>query len=536
MDIKEYIKNKIKNTLNIECEINIEIPKDNKNGDYSSNIALKLAKELKNSPINIANDIKNKIQIDNTIEKIEIANPGFLNFFVNKNYLFDNLNKVLEEQENYGKAKNKINKKINIEYVSANPTGILHLGHARGASYGDSLSRILKFAGYDVTREYYINDAGNQINNLGISIKERYKELCNLSFELPENGYHGKEIIEIATEIYDKYNTNKLDESLEFFKEFGLNKLLDNIKKDLRDFRVEFDVWSSEKNLYKSGNVEKTLKELIEKNYTYKSDDAIFLKTTMFGDEKDRVLIKNDGSYTYLVPDIAYHNNKYQRGFDSIIDILGGDHHGYVARLKASMEMLGNDSSKIDIKLLQMVRLIQDGKEVKMSKRTGNAITIRELMDEVGVDATRYFYIAKSLDSQMDFDMDLAVKKSNENPVYYIQYAHARICSILENAKEKNINYANKYETISSESAYNILKKIYEFEDTLKLSAEKKLPHLIANYVYDLAALFHTYYAKEKILTDDIKYSSERLSLIKAVQIIINNSLKLIGVSSPTKM
>lgn len=537
MNIKEYIKQKIENIINTEnIEVIIEIPKDKKNGDYSSNIALKLTKIFKKSPMDIAKDIKNKINNDDIIEKIEIANPGFINFYTKKQYLLDNINNVIEKSDNYGRSTNKKNIKVNLEYVSANPTGILHLGHARGASYGDSLSRILSFAGYDVTREYYINDAGNQMNNLGISIKERYKEICGLNFELPENGYHGKEIIEIAQKIYDKNQKEKLDEPIDYFKKYGLNVLLDKIKKDLKDFRVDFDIWTSEQSLYDEKKVKKTLDKLIKDNKTYEKDNALWLKTSEYSDEKDRVLIKADGSYTYLLPDIAYHNYKYQRGYDNIVDVLGADHHGYIPRLKSSMEMLHNDSSKLEVKILQMVRLIQNGQEVKMSKRTGNAITIRELMDDVGVDATRYFYIMRSLDTQMDFDMDLAIKKSNENPVYYIQYAHARICSILREAYEKNIEYATTFETINSEEAYDILKKVYEFNDVIENSASRKLPHLIANYAYDLAGLFHTYYAKEKILTDNKKYSEERIALIKAVKITIKNALSLIGVSAPEKM
>lgn len=537
MNIKDYIKEKIQKSLNIdESNIIIEIPKDKKNGDYSSNIALKLTKELHDSPMNIANKIKNNIILDNTIEKIEVAFPGFINFYTSKNYLFDNIINVLKEEDNYGKSKTKKDIKINLEYVSANPTGILHLGHARGASYGDSLAKILKFAGYDVTREYYINDAGNQMNNLGISIKERYKEICKIDFELPENGYHGKEIIEIAQKIYDEFKDTKLNENIEYFKKYGLNILLYKIKKDLKEFRVEFDVWTSEQSIYDNNEVDNVLNKLINDGKTYKEDKALWLKTSEYTDEKDRVLIKKDGTYTYLLPDIAYHNNKYKRGFDNIVDILGADHHGYIPRLKSSMEMLGNDSNKLDVKILQMVRLVQNGKEVKMSKRTGNAITIRELMEEVGVDATRYFYIMRSLDSQMDFDMDLAVKKSNENPVYYIQYAHARICSILKEAKDVDLENIQKFENINSEEAYDILKKIYEFNNVIENSAEKKLPHLIANYAYDLAGLFHSYYAKEKILTDDKTSSNERLALIKAVKITIKNALNLIGVEAPEKM
>lgn len=537
MDIKEYIKQKISESINVNIdEVIIEIPKDKSHGDYSSNIALKSAKILRDSPMNIALKIKKTIEADDNFENIEIVNPGFINIFTKKKYLFDNLNKALEEQENYGKAKNKNNIKINVEYVSANPTGLLHVGTCRGAAYGDNICRILDFAGYDVTREYYFNDAGVQIENLGKSIKVRYRNICGINEELPENGYHGYEIIDIAQSIYGEHKDKLIDEDLEFFKKYGTETLIKIIKEDLKDFRTSFDVWTSEQDIRNSGNIEKCLDILKEKDNLYETEGATWLRTTKYGDDKDRVIVKTDGNYTYLVPDIAYHLNKINRGFDEIVDVLGADHHGYVSRLKASVEALGYDKDKIIIKLLQMVRLLRNGEEIKMSKRTGLTITMRELIEEVGIDAARYFFAMRSLDTQLDFDMDLAVKKSNENPVYYIQYAHARICSILKEAEERNIEIAKNYDTIFSEEAYDILKKIYEFENIVKDSAQRKLPHIIANYAYELAGLFHTYYAKEKILTDDKKYSSERLALIKGVKITISNALNLIGVSAPTKM
>jgi len=537
MDIKEYIKSKISESINVDIDdVIIEIPKDKSHGDYSSNIALKSARILKDNPLNIALKIKENIENDNNFEKIEIVNPGFINIFVKKYYLFDNLIKVIEKKENYGRAKEKNNIKINVEYVSANPTGLLHVGTCRGAAYGDNICRILDFAGYNVTREYYFNDAGVQIENLGKSIKVRYRNICGFNEELPENGYHGHEIIDIAQSIYNEHGDKLINEDLDFFKKYGTETVIKIIKEDLKDFRTTFDVWTSEQDIRNSGNIEKCLEILKEKDNLYENEGATWLRTTKFGDDKDRVIVKKDGNYTYLVPDIAYHLNKINRGFDEIVDVLGADHHGYVSRLKASVEALGYNKDKIIVKLLQMVRLLRNGEEIKMSKRTGRTITMRELIEEVGIDAARYFFANRSLDTQLDFDMDLAVKKSNENPVYYIQYAHARICSILKEAEERNINIANKFETISSEEAYDILKKIYEFENIVKDSAERKLPHLIANYAYELAGLFHTYYAKEKILTDDKQYSSERLALIKGVQITISNALNLIGVSAPDKM
>lgn len=534
--MKELLKEEIIKALN-KCgvldnvNVIVEIPKDNKNGDYSSNIALQLTKVLKTSPQDIALKLKNNINNEN-IEKIEIAGPGFLNFYLKKDYLFSNINYVLKQGSNYGKSNIGNGKKINVEYVSANPTGFLHIGHARGASYGDSLTRILKYAGYDVTREYYINDAGNQINNLEKSIIVRYHNLCGIEEELPENGYHGKDIVEVAKKIYEEYGNSAPED---IFKKKGIEFLLSKIRYDLKKFRVEFDVWSSETDLYKTNQVNNTLNKLIESGNTYSSDDAIWLATSKYGDEKDRVLVKSDKNNTYLLPDIAYHINKYSRGYDYLIDVLGADHHGYVNRLKAAIEIMGEDPEKLDVKILQMVRLIKNNEEIKMSKRTGKTLTLNDLVEEVGVDATRYFFAMRSLDTQLDFDLELATKKSSDNPVYYVGYAHARICSILRDYN-KEIRPIDKYETIVSDYAINLLNKIYEFSDVVKMSALKKEPHLITNYVYDLAHLFHTFYAHEKVLSDDINYTDERINLIKATAITIKNACSLIGVEAPDKM
>ena len=535
--MKDIIREEILKALNL-CHINetvnimVEIPKDKNNGDYSSNIALQLSKVLNMKPFDIAVALKSHISSNDYIDKIEIAGPGFLNFYMKNDYLFDNLNKVLEEVDNYGSSNEGNGIKINVEYVSANPTGFLHIGHARGASYGDSLTRILKFAGYDVTREYYINDAGNQINNLEKSIIVRYHNLCGINEELPENGYHGKDIIEVAKAIYDEYGSNAEDD---IFRKKGIEYLLNKIKSDLEMFRVTFDVWSSETDLYTSNQVSDTLNKLIDSGNTYNSDGALYLKTEKYGDEKDRVLVKSDGNNTYLLPDIAYHVNKYKRGFDYLIDVLGADHHGYINRLKAAIEIMGEDPNKLDVKILQMVRLIKDGEEIKMSKRTGKSLTLNDLVDEVGVSATRYFFAMRSLDTQLDFDLELATKKSNENPVYYVGYAHARIKSILREYN-KEVCVIDKYETLNSDYAINLLNKIYEFSDTVKLSAKRREPHLITNYVYDLAQCFHTFYAHEHVLSDDSKKTVERINLISATAITIKNACNLIGVVAPDKM
>ena len=447
MNLKEQIKEMIKSALNelyIKFDpenIVVEVPKKREQGDFSTNIAMQLTKVLKDNSRNIAEKIVEVLSKNtNEIKTIEIAGPGFINIYLNDEYVFSGISNVIKQGENYGSSSIGKKEKVDIEFVSANPTGILHLGTARGAAYGSNLANIMSFAGYDVTKEYYINDAGNQIINLGISLKERYKGLCGLEENMPEDGYYGSEIIDIAKTIFDKYGNSKLDEDLEFFKKVAVDYLLNIIKTDLSNFGVTFDVWTSEKSIRAKGRIEESLKILDEKGLVYKKDNATWLKTTVYGDDKDRVLIKTDGSYTYLVPDIAYHLDKFDRGFDYLVDVFGADHHSYVSRLKASIEALGYDKDKLEVRLLQMVRLLRDGEIVKMSKRTGGNITISELVGEIGKDAARYFFATRSLDGQMDFDINLALKKSSENPFFYVGYANARICSILKDAKEKNID------------------------------------------------------------------------------------------------
>lgn len=543
MNLKEQIKEMIKSALNelyIKFDpknIVVEVPKKREQGDFSTNIAMQLTKVLKDNSRNIAEKIVEVLSKNtNKIKTIEIAGPGFINIYLNDEYVFSGISNVIKQGENYGSSSIGKKEKVDIEFVSANPTGILHLGTARGAAYGSNLANIMSFAGYDVTKEYYINDAGNQIINLGISLKERYKGLCGLEENMPEDGYYGSEIIDIAKTIFDKYGNSKLDEDLEFFKKVAVDYLLNIIKTDLSNFGVTFDVWTSEKSIRAKGRIEESLKILDEKGLVYKKDNATWIKTTVYGDDKDRVLIKTDGSYTYLVPDIAYHLDKFDRGFDYLVDVFGADHHSYVSRLKASIEALGYDKDKLEVRLLQMVRLLRDGEIVKMSKRTGGNITISELVGEIGKDAARYFFATRSLDGQMDFDINLALKKSSENPFFYVGYANARICSILKDAKEKNIDICTDIKEAIDIDSKALLLKVYEFTEVLASAALKKEPHLITNYVYELASMFHNYYGKHKILTDDIKMSEKRLGLIKTVGITITNALRLIGVKAPEKM
>lgn len=536
--MKEHFKEllmKALETKNIsfDREIQISVPAKKENGDYSTNIAMQLAGVLKRNPMDIANELIGELE-DAQIKKIEVASPGFINFYVQEDYLLENINKVLEEGVQYGSCNIGNHKKVNIEFVSANPTGILHLGNARGGAYGDSLARILRFCGYDVTEEYYVNDAGNQIDNLGLSLQARYFDKCGLPNEMPENGYYGPEIIAMAEELFTQHGNTLVEKPLEYFKEYGTEKLLGKIKDILLRYRIHYDVYTSEKAI-RSQNTIPTILENFQKNgYAYEKDGALWFKSTAFGDDKDHVLVKEDGSYTYFVPDIAYHLDKINRGFEEMIDVLGTDHHGYVARLKGSLTASGYDANMLDVRLLQLVRLVKDGIEVKMSKRTGNVVTLEELIDEVGENAARYFFAMRSLDTQMDFDLGMATKKNNENPVYYVCYAYARICTILnEHDTNKKID---TFVTIKEPEAYNVLEQVYKFPEVVKDAAEKGLPHLITNYVYELANLFHTFYSKYRIMVSDQQKTDENLCMIKAVKITIANALDLIGVIPPEKM
>lgn len=535
--LKDELKNIIKEMgVAEEIDIFFDVPKDPTFGDYSTNVAMRLAKPLRKAPFIIANEIINKLDKEkNHLSKVEVAGAGFINFFIDLKFLSQIIFDINNKQENYGNLNIGEGKRINVEYVSANPTGYLHIGHCRGAAYGDSLSRILKKAGFDVSREFYVNDAGNQIKNLGHSIFERYKELYGLECNLGEDGYYGKEIISIAEMIKDEYQDSHLnDTDLEFFRDYGTKYLLEGLKKDLKDFNVEFDTWYSEKSLYKKNAVHKTLDFLKEKGHTYELDGATWLKTTEYGDEKDRVLVKTDGSLTYLTPDIAYHANKLSRGFDHLIDVLGADHHGYINRLKAAIAFVGGNPDLIDVEILQMVRVLQDGEEVKMSKRSGKAITMRDLIEEAGTDALRFLFVSKSLSTHMDLDLDLAVRQSNDNPVYYAQYAYARICSLFR--KCNNYQEVKEFNVLDLEKTKKIIMTLIQYPTVVKEAAEKRIPHRISQYVLSLAATLHGYYNDEKILTDNQDEMNEKLTLLKAVKIVLKDSLSLLGVGVKEEM
>ncbi|ARX69197.1 arginine--tRNA ligase [Bacillus thuringiensis] len=522
----------------------LESPKDKTNGDFSTNMAMQLARVAKKAPRMIAEELVAKFdKAKASIEKIEIAGPGFINFYMDNSYLTDLIPTIVNAGEAYGETNTGKGEKVQVEFVSANPTGDLHLGHARGAAVGDTLCNLLAKAGYDVSREYYINDAGNQIHNLALSVEARYMQALGLDKEMPEDGYHGADIIGIgkrlAEEFGDRYAKADEKESYEFYREYGLKYELAKLQKDLESFRVKFDVWFSETSLYKNGKIDQALAVLKEREEIFEEDGATWFRSMTYGDDKNRVLIKNDGSYTYLTPDIAYHRDKLERGFDKLINIWGADHHGYIPRMKAAIQALGYDKDTLEVEIIQMVQLYQNGEKMKMSKRTGKAVTLRELMEEVGVDAMRYFFAMRSGDSHLDFDMDLAVSKSNENPVYYAQYAHARVCSILRQGEELGLAVDGdvNYKLVTSEKEVELLKKLGEFPAVVADAAQKRLPHRITNYAFELAATLHSFYNAEKVLNqDNLELSKARYELMKAVRTTLQNALAIVGVSAPEKM
>jgi arginyl-tRNA synthetase len=525
--------------------VTLEVPKDKAHGDLATNIAMQLTKIAKKNPRQIAEEIISHLDLQKAnIEKTEIAGPGFINFTLLKNYLYPVLQQVQEQGSDYGRCNIGQGQKVQIEFVSANPTGTLHLGHARGAAVGDALCNILDYAGYQVSREYYINDAGNQIVNLCKSIEARYLQELGQSVEMPEDGYHGADIkgfaIELVAEKGETLLSMSPEERIAFLRTFGLEKELAKIKRDLSRFRVHFDEWFSESSLYENGQVDVALSELKARGEVYELDEATWLRTTEYGDDKDRVLVKNDGTFTYLTPDIAYHRNKYSRGFDRMINIWGADHHGYIPRIKAAMDALGNDSAQLTVLIAQMVSLFQDGEKVKMSKRTGKAVTMVDLMDEVGVDAIRYFFTMRSMDSHLDFDMDLAISTSNENPVFYVQYAYARICSIFRQVEEQNITLLPlsdiNMSVLHTEREYDLLRKIGELPEEIATAAEHYAPHRMVRYVYELSSMLHSYYKAERVITEDAMQTQARLALLGAVRTVIGNVLQMIGVTAPQKM
>lgn len=542
MDIQTSIRQelqRIANELGIEVSLEqIQLSKSDSrdHGDYASNIAFQKAKAMGKKPIDLANEFATRFHCEG-IERCEAVFPGFLNFFLKSDQMGAVIQEILDEKEHYGDLELGKDIRVDIEYVSANPTGTLHLGHARGAALGDSISRIFKKAGYDVTREYYINDAGNQIDHLGESLIARYLELFGVERKVPDDGYHGEEIVEVAKKMKEEYGDKFVqdpDSHLSFFKEYGSKMLLEFIKRDLAEFRVKQDVYTSEKDIRARGGVERTLEKL--KPFLYEKDGALFLNTTKDGDDKDRVLVKSDGSYTYLLPDIAYHADKFERNFDLLIDLFGADHHGYITRLKSALSDLGYSSDRLVVSLVQMVRLFKNGEEFKMSKRTGNAISMKELVEECSVDAIRYFFVSRSGNSHLDFDIDLAKTLGSENPVYYAQYTHARLCGILTNGASF-LPYDSKGDRLDSESEKNLLLLLKEYPKAVSSACQEIEPYKITNYVHSLAVSINDFYTKCRVLDDsNPELSKQRLALVDACRIVLKDALSLIGVSAPERM
>ena len=548
MNIEEKIVNVITQILTDKYGITadegmvmIEIPKDNGNGDYSTNIAMRLTKVLKRRPQEIAEEVREELlkRLD-FVDDIQIAGPGFINFWLRKDAMANIINTVIEKGDAYGHSDAGKGLKVLEEYVSANPTGPLHCGHARGACWGDSVARIMNAAGYKCTREYYINDAGAQMLNLGKSLLGRYRELFGLDFEMPEDGYYGPDVIEIAKEIKgkdgEKYLNMPKEEAVEELREVGRELELNRIKKDLAYYRCDFDSWISEKWILSEGLVEDSIEKMKKMGLLYEKDGALWFESSKYGDDKDRVLVKSDGYYTYLTPDIANHIHKFDRGYELLVNIWGADHHGYIARMKAAMEALGYPRDNLQVDLCQMVRMIEDGKEVKMSKRTGNAITLRELIDDIGIDCARYFFLSKALDTHLDFDLTLARTQSNDNPVYYVQYAYARICSVLRQAPN-GFHVQDSYGLLNDPKEIDLLKYISTFTDVVADCAINRTPNKICNYVQKLATYFHSFYGACKI--NDVnapELSNERLALCEATRITLKNALDLLGVGAPEVM
>jgi arginyl-tRNA synthetase len=525
--------------------IELENAKDPKHGDYASNIAMILASRAKKNPRELARIIVEGIVDEkNIVKKIEIAGPGFLNFTIQEGVWTSLLADVERLGDDYGRSDAGAGKKVQVEFVSANPTGPLHIGHARGAVVGDVTANILAAAGYDVSREYYINDAGNQMNNLGKSVFRRYQELQGRQTEFPEGLYQGDYIRDIAAEMIEKDGGVHIDsdegEVVQAFTDYAARAILEGIKEDLRLFGVTFDIYFSERKLYRDDGVGRLLKDLEDRGIIYREDGAVWFKTTLFGDEKDRVVIRQNGLHTYFAADIAYHKNKFTRGFERVIDIWGADHHGYIPRMSAAVQALGYARESLQVILVQLVNLLRDGKPVAMSTRSGEFVTLREVLDEVGRDAARYNFLMRRSDSHLDFDLEVAKRQSVENPVYYVQYGHARISSILKMAEEKGFKIPRaseaRPELLQLPEEIELIKAITRFPELIRGAAEALEPHRLTFYLNDLAGSFHSYYNKNKVLSDDLALSGARLFLVSSILVVFKNALKILGVSAPDKM
>ena len=526
--------------------VRLERPRQAGHGDWATNIAMQLAKPFGMKPRELADKLIDKVPLGEIVEKAEVAGPGFINFTLASNWITEAIKSTIAQNENYGRVNSGEGRRIQVEFVSANPTGPLHMGHGRGAAVGDITASILDFAGWHVEREYYINDAGLQMELLGKSAQSRYFEALGRGDEapMPEDGYHGEYMTDIARSFVDKYGEEPakkpLEETVEFFSVETGKIVTEMIRKDLEEFGVTFDVWFSEKSLYDNGQVEPAMEELKKRDYAYEEEGALWFRSTLFGDDKDRVLIRTNGVPTYFTSDVAYLKNKYDRNFEKLIYVWGADHHGYVPRLKSVNKAFGHPDDAVDVLLIQMVNLLRDGKPVQMSKRAGTIITLREIMDEVGVDATRFFFVMRRCDSTLDFDLELAKKATSENPVFYVQYAHARICSIYRELEERGVTLPGIEEfdvsLITDQSEINLAKAISRLPEEVAKSADEFAPHRIAYYATELAEAFHSFYNSQRILGVDEPVMKTRILLMEAAKITLKNVLGLLGVSAPEKM
>ena len=574
--IKKCIQDLISKGILIEMPPNVRLDhtKDNSHGDYATNIALMLSKQAKMNPVDLAKIIVDQLEESSFINKIEIAGPGFINFFISDESSSSVVSEIIDQEALYGSSEIGQGKKVLLEYVSANPTGPLHVGHGRGAAYGATISNLLRAVGFKVDNEYYVNDAGRQMDILAVSIYLRYLSLCGENLRFPDNGYQGQYIKDIAQVIYDSSgeefykksdlifaNVSKdgseggdkeshidgliensksiLGDSFRAIFQVGIESILGGIKSDLSEFGVVFEKWFSEQSLIDTGLSESCISKLKESEKVYEKDGALWFKTTNYGDEKDRVVVRDNGNHTYFASDIAYHFDKFERGYDKIINVWGADHHGYISRVKASIDALGHSPDKLEILLVQFANLYRGGSKVQMSTRSGSFVTLEDLRKEVGNDAARFFYILRKSEQHMDFDLDLAKSKTNENPVYYIQYAHARICSVFRQANEKEMEVDHSQANLSLLTEgieKNIIKELSRYKSVLESSAIQYEPHQLAYYLRDLSTHFHSYYNACKFIVEDKHLTQARLSLIHATRQILINGLSILGVSAPESM
>jgi arginyl-tRNA synthetase len=559
--MKENLKNIIKDTLD-SCfkegllkesalpNYVLEVPNNKEHGHLAINLAMMLASSQKRAPRDIA-----KIIVDNLrdpekfIEKIEIAGPGFINFTISRTEWLKALKNIIDLDTKYGATPEKRDESVLVEFVSANPTGPLHLGHGRGAALGDTICRILEFRGYDVSREFYINDAGVQIRLLGESVYARWKQMSNPDHPFPEKGYHGDYVFDLAKEISSETDLSAMDEERAVLtcSEIGKEKMLIELKKDLEQFRVHFDTWFNESDLFNNGLVDKALNEMKAKGELYEKDDALWIRTSGYGDDKDRVIRKQDGQYTYFASDIAYHMDKYRRGFKRALNLWGADHHGYINRVQSALKTNGVHEKWLSVLLIQLVKLWKEGQEIRMSKRAGQYVTMKDLLEEVNVDAARFVFLTKSSDSPLDFDIDMVTKTDNENPVYYVQYAHARICSIFRKAESEGTSVMldtdiDMLSLLKLEEEIDLIRHLEGFSELLESICDSFEAHRLTYFLTDLAAKFHRYFnlgikdSENRIITGDINLTKARLALISGVRIVLRNGLTLMGVSAPEKM